>query len=169
MERRHPNVVNLDEVAPTHLAHGQRYALERRQLGAAAGGHALGASHVTLPPGKRAWPLHWHATNEEAIFVLEGAGELEIGDRVVPIRAGDYMAFKTGPGHAHRVTNTGDAPLRYLVVSTMNPTDIGVYPETNKIGVFSGSAPGGPVEARTLHAFLRRDATVGYWDGEPEE
>ncbi|MEM6789232.1 MAG: hypothetical protein AAF715_17045 [Myxococcota bacterium] len=41
-----------------------------------------------------------------------------------------------------------------------------MYPKSGKIGVFAGSAPGGPKGQRTLQAFLRADAAVDYWDGE---
>ncbi|MEM1032436.1 MAG: hypothetical protein AAGN82_18970, partial [Myxococcota bacterium] len=53
-----------------------------------------------------------------------------------------------------------------VCVSTQREPDITVYPKSGKIGVFAGSAPGGPKGQRTLQAFLRADAAVDYWDGE---
>jgi hypothetical protein len=41
-----------------------------------------------------------------------------------------------------------------------------VYPDSDKIGLFAGSAPGGPKEKRTFSKFLRVDAEVGYYEGE---
>jgi hypothetical protein len=41
-----------------------------------------------------------------------------------------------------------------------------VYPNSDKIGLFAGSAPGGPKEKRTLSKFLRGDAEVDYYEGE---
>jgi hypothetical protein len=32
--------------------------------------------------------------------------------------------------------------------------DVVVYPDSGKIGIFVGSAPGGPRENRTLHKYL---------------
>lgn len=165
MNERHENVVNVDEVEPKTTEHGS-HRFVRRQLGAPAGAKQLGCSHMELAPGERSWPRHWHAANEEAIYVLEGTGSARIGEASVPIRAGDYVALPVGPAHAHQIVNDGDAPLRYLCFSTMLPTDIGVYPDSKKIGVFGGAAPGGPKEERFLSGFLRADATVGYWDGE---
>jgi uncharacterized cupin superfamily protein len=33
-----------------------------------------------VPPGRRAWPYHYHLENEEAIYVLEGLGTLRIDE-----------------------------------------------------------------------------------------
>jgi hypothetical protein len=65
------------------------------------------------------------------------------------------------------MTNTSSQPCRYLVISTMQEPDIGVYPDSDKVGVFAGAAPGGLAELRTLSGFFRRSAAVDYWDGEP--
>jgi hypothetical protein len=44
--------------------------------------------------------------------------------------------------------------------------DVMVYPDSGKVGIFGGAAPGGPKEKRTLSKFLRGDVEVGYYDGE---
>ena len=71
-----------------------------------------------------------------------------------------------GESGAHQVINTSDEPLRYLCFSTMIEPDAMIYPDFGKIGVFAGSAPGGPKEKRTFSRFLRGDAEVGYYEGE---
>jgi uncharacterized cupin superfamily protein len=85
-ENRHPQVVNASEVPSSDLSYGDRFQFTRRQLGMAAGARKLGCTLVELPPGKRSWPLHYHAANEEAIYILEGQGRVRIGDRDVPVR-----------------------------------------------------------------------------------
>ena len=44
--------------------------------------------------------------------------------------------------------------------------DVLVYPDSKKIGLFSGAAPGAPKEERTMHKYLRNDAEICYYDGE---
>lgn len=44
--------------------------------------------------------------------------------------------------------------------------DITGYPDSNKIGVFAGSAPGGAKETRRLNAYFPLDANTDYWDEE---
>jgi uncharacterized cupin superfamily protein len=164
-ERRHPNVVNKDEVAPLEGRHGSRYAFSRRQLALAAGARALGASYMEVPTGKTAWPPHYHCANEEGIFILQGTGILRLGVEDVRVRSGDYIALPAGP-RAHQLLNDSGSPLVYLAISTMSPTDITVYPDSDKIGVFGGAAPGGPKQDRFLDGFFRMEDAVDYWDGD---
>jgi hypothetical protein len=44
--------------------------------------------------------------------------------------------------------------------------DITAYPDSNKIGIFAGSAPGGAKEKRSFNAYFPTDANTNYWDGE---
>jgi uncharacterized cupin superfamily protein len=162
---KRPGIANLDEVATTDQARGNhRYT--RRLLGAAAGGKQLGCSHMVLPPGAVSFPFHYHAANEEAIYVLAGRGTLRLGAERVPVRPGDWIALPCGPAHPHQMVNDGDAPLEYLCVSTMIPVDVWVYPDSNKIG-FGAAPPGGGLRDRYLAKYVRADSDVDYWDGEP--
>ncbi|HEY8040327.1 MAG TPA: hypothetical protein VIF15_11065, partial [Polyangiaceae bacterium] len=63
--RRHPHVVNIDEIAPDQQEQGG-FGLRRRRLGPEAGGRALGCSHFEIAPGKTAFPFHFHSAFEEA-------------------------------------------------------------------------------------------------------
>ena len=162
----HPNVVSTGDLEWDELSHGERFGYRRKQPSSAASGKRLGCSLYEIPPGRSAWPYHYHLANEEAIYVLEGRGTLRIGGREVAVCGGDYVALPTGEAGAHQISNTSDAPLRYLCFSTMIEPDILVYPDSNKVGLFAGSAPGGPKEERVLNKYLRADAEVGYYDGE---
>ena len=165
--RRHPHVVNHAEVeAVLQRSPDERFLLQRKKLGEAAGGRKLGCSLIDLPPGKMSWPFHCHLANEEAIFVLEGNGTLRIGDHEVGVGPGDYVAFPPGVETAHQMTNTSNAPLRYLCISTMIAPEVTLYPDSDKIGVLAGVAPGGPPDPQALRCFLPRGAAVDYWEGE---
>ena len=168
-DQRHPQIVNADHVPASELAHGRRFYLRRKQLGSAAGAQKLGCTLVELPPGKRSWPLHYHAANEEAIYVLEGHGRVRIGDSETPVRAGDYVALLAGPAGAHQTFNDSDAVLRYLCFSTMIEPEVNFYPDSRKVGFFAGSPPGGDRTKRFLEGFVSAGACVDYWDGESPE
>jgi uncharacterized cupin superfamily protein len=160
------NVVNEQDLEWGEQSHGDKFGYRRKQLGSAAGGEKLGCSLYEVPPGRRAWPYHYHLANEEVIYVLEGSGTLRIGERKVTLSRGDYTALPVGEAGAHQIINSSDEPLRYLCFSTMIEPDAMVYPDSSKIGLFAGAAPGGPKEKRTLSKFLRADAEVGYYEGE---
>lgn len=164
--RRHPNVVGEAELPATEFSRGEKYGERRQQLALAAGGHKLGCSLYEIPPGRTAWPRHYHLANEEAVYVLSGVGTLTLGDEQIPVGAGDYAALPVGEAYAHQLVNTGSEPLRYLCLSTMLEPDVTVYPDSNKLGVFAGAAPGGPRINRTFAAFVDNGARVEFWKDE---
>ena len=164
--REHPNVVNEQDLEWGEQSHEEKFGYRRKHLGSAPGGEKLGCSLYEVPPGRRAWPYHYHLANEEAIYVLEGSGTLRIDERQITLSRGDYVGMPVGEHGAHQIINTSDKPLRYLCLSTMIEPDAMVYPDSNKIGLFAGSAPGGSKEKRTVSKFLRADAEVGYYEGE---
>lgn len=143
----------------------EQMPIKRKQLGAAADGTDLGCSLYALDPGQTAWPYHYHTGNEEAIYVLSGSGSIRLDDETQSLGAGAYVAIPADERGAHRVNNDGDEPLRYLVMSTMREPDITVYPDSEKIGVYAGSPPGGEDE-RTVEGYYRTEDSVDYWDGE---
>ena len=135
-----PNVVHLEEMKWIESSRGDGFAFKRKLLGKAAGGVQLGCSLMEVPPGKSAWPFHYHWVNEEAIYILDGAGILRFGDHRIDVRAGDYIAMPAGPSCPHRLINTSSAPMRYLCISTMLETEVCVYPDSKKVAAGVGPA-----------------------------
>ena len=162
----HPNIVGQGDLEWSEQSHGQGFGYRRKQLGAVAGGRKVGCSLYEVPPGRRAFPYHYHLANEEAIYMLEGSGTLRIGEEEIRVSEGDYVALPAREQAAHQLVNDSGAVLRYLCFSTMIEPDVMVYPDSEKVGIFGGAAPGGPKGKRTFSKFLRGDAKVGYYDGE---
>ena len=63
---------------------------------------------------KKQVPLHKHASHTETIFVLEGRGMFQEGDKKMEIGPGDYLRIPEGTPHA--VTVISDEPLKVLSV-----------------------------------------------------
>jgi uncharacterized cupin superfamily protein len=162
--RRHPNVVHHSEVKPGGFTKGDRFALSSRWLGRATGARGIACSLYEVPPGKTAFPNHYHCANEESLYVLEGTGTLRIGPDKVAVSAGDYATFPVGPAHSHQLLNTGDSPLRYLCFSTMIPTEVVGYPDSKKIGALGFGGAG----EQWLRLMVREGSSVDYYDGELE-
>lgn len=143
------------------------FSWKRLRLGLRLNAERLGASVYELPPGERTFPYHFHHANEELLVVLEGSVVVRRQDGEETLERGDTALFPAGPPGAHRIQNRSDRPARVLMVSTMVQPEILEYPGTGKVGLMA-AAPGRGDEG-TLKAFLRRDAEVDYFEGEPDD
>jgi len=135
-------------------------------IGEQIGAQKLGYNVTELAPGKAAFPAHNHYVNEEMFFILEGTGEVRIGGESFAIKQGDFIACPPGgPGSAHQIFNSSNAPLRYLAVSTMMTPEIADYPDSAKTGFYHRrtDGEGRPAPYRQI---MRDGRIVPYWDGE---
>lgn len=161
-------VVRLDTLSLVPQSHGTTFHAAMAAIAAPLGATRLGARLVEVPPGKAAWPFHSHHANDELFLILSGTGELRFGDTRHAITAGMVAVCPAGGAEtAHQIIATGDAPLRYVAVSTMNEPDVMEYPDSGKITVFAGAAPGGDKARRRVAASFHTTDAVDYWQGEP--
>jgi uncharacterized cupin superfamily protein len=155
-------IANLNEVEFTDIEDNGYYTSMRAQFSAGIGARKLGYNLTELPPGKAQCPFHSHHEEEEMFLILEGEGELRFGTQRFRIGKHDVIACPTGgPEVAHQIINTGATPLRYLSLSTLSTTEVCEYPDSNKIGVFSGEP-----RASTLRKMFRGEVSVDYYDRE---
>ena len=161
-ERRHPNIINIDELEANEMTKG-KHAAKTRRLGPHAGNAQIGATLTEIPPGALSYPFHYHCANEEAIYVMSGTGTIRLGEARVAVRAGDWIAMPVGPDHAHQMINDGKEPLIYLCVSTAHKCEVVGYPDSKKIGLWAGPSPMTP----WIRTIKRDDAALDYWDSEP--
>jgi len=159
---RPKNIVNEADVAWSETARGERNASKRRRFGPITGLEKLGASIYELPPGKRAFPRHWHMANEEFLYILAGQGTLRLGDDSFSVTTGDFVGLPIGATHVHELVNTGTETLRYLAVSTMNVPDVVHYPDSQKVMTIEGRGPDG----KPLGGVYPEASAVDYWSGE---
>jgi uncharacterized cupin superfamily protein len=164
-ERRHPSVINVDEVEPMGRSKG-RFGISARRLAKTAGGKAIGVNWCELLPGKTSFPFHYHTGIEEGLFVLSGSGDARIGVATVAVGQGDYIAFPPGPEHAHTLTNTGTQPLRYLIFSNQNTTDIVGYPDSKKFAFAGMADPATWPEGMWVRKMIKDQESVDYYEGE---
>ncbi len=170
-------ILNIDSVEFQPWGHGvsipgageasERYQARIAFIGVPLGAKKLGYNVTVLPPGKSAFPFHSHSVNEEMFFVLEGEGEIRIGDARHAIRQGDVIACPCGgPETAHQITNTSQADLKFLAVSTKISPEIAEYPNTGRYGILAEMPPGKDGKPRMLRVVVREGETLEYWRGE---
>lgn len=91
-----------------------------------------------IPPGRASSPYHYEYV-EEWLLVVEGALVVRAPDGEHALERGDLVHFPAGPEGAHKVLNRSDAPARTLVFSSARVPAVSVYPDSDKIGVWSGN------------------------------
>ena len=70
-----------------------------------------------IDPGKEI-PVHRHKVGdrfvEEGFFVLEGEGEVRVGNQMTAIRAGSFCVMSPAEGF-HSIRNTGEKTLKFVM------------------------------------------------------
>ena len=122
-------------------------------VGRRTGSISTGLRHGTIAAGACGPPPHVHSAEHEIFVVLEGSGEIVLGDETFPVRAGSVVGRPAGTGVAHQLRAGADGPLRFLAWSTREPSDLVFQPRSQKV-LFRGLGVIARVEA------------VEYWDGE---
>ena len=159
-------ILNIEKVPFQEWSHGDDFECQVAWVGAEIDSKKLGFNVTVIPPGKRAFPYHAHHGNEEMFFILEGEGAIRVAGKTHKIRKGDFISLPPGRESAHQIFNDSSAPLRYLAVSTMDTPEVVDYPDSGKIGVFTGAHAGHPAPKGSLRHFLRMKDGVDYWEGE---
>ena len=75
----------------------------------------------TFPPGEPGPPLHLHPHTDEAFYVADGEATFQLGDRELRVTPGGFVFVPRGT--AHTVWNSGDGPVRGLIVISPGDTE----------------------------------------------
>ncbi|HEX4481232.1 MAG TPA: cupin domain-containing protein [Rudaea sp.] len=144
----------------------QKFDARVAQVASVIGAKKLGYNVTEIPPGAAAFPFHSHLVNEEMFFVLDGSGEVRFADARLPLRKGDIVACPPGDqSTAHQIINTGNAPLRFLAVSTLIDPEICEYPDSQKFSVSEKQRNADGTSDGFRHVGRLRDK-ADYWEGE---
>jgi uncharacterized cupin superfamily protein len=136
----------------------QGFQSGRVRLGPQLGGQQLGASVYELSPGQAICPYHYEYGEEEWLLVLQGAPTVRHPQGTEVLDPWDVVCFPRGPEGAHLVRNETDDPVRVLMFSSVVYPTVSVYPDSDKIGIWTGN--------KEDDLMVRRSSGVGYFDGE---
>jgi uncharacterized cupin superfamily protein len=129
------------------------------RFGKLIGMRKLGASVYELPPGQAICPYHYEYGEEEALLVLEGRPTLRHPGGSEVLEPWDAVAFPEGPEGAHAVRNETSETVRVLMFSTISVPGATVYPDSDKVGIWTGN--------KDDDVMVHRTSKVDYFDGEP--
>jgi uncharacterized cupin superfamily protein len=128
------------------------------RFGKLLGAEKTGCSIYELPPGQSICPYHYEYGEDEWLLVLEGTPTLRTPEGEEQIGPWEMVFFPPGPAGAHLVRNLSEETARVLMFSTRVEPAVCVYPDSGKIGVYTGN------EDDDL--MVRKTSGVGYFDGE---
>ena len=121
----------------------------RRRLGDAAGLSHFGVNLTRLPAGGWSSQRHWHSSEDEFVYVLEGEVVLVTDSGEETLRAGDCAGFKAGLRDGHHLQNRSSRGVVVLEIGSRKVADDeGDYPD---------------IDLR----FLKGDAGYAHKDGTP--
>lgn len=93
----------------------------------------FGAFVEILPAGSASSVKHWHANEDEMVYMLSGTVTVIEGDSATALHAGQAATFKAGAPLGHCIRNEGTTEARYLVIGTRSSGDTVTYPDNNCI------------------------------------
>lgn len=150
-------VANISNIEARHKHRHEKYEYYVKPLVTEKDAGQCSVSVYEIPPGKAAYPYHYHTMNEETFYILGGTGRLTTPDGDRTVCKGDFLFFPAGEKGAHMLTNISDSEmLVYLDFDTENPIEVAFYPHTGKIGVWGKNID---------HVYKTADQT-DYYDGE---
>lgn len=100
-----------------------------KRLGDAANLTQFGVNLVRLPPGAWSSQRHWHAVEDEFVYVLSGTITLVMDEGEQVLQAGDCAGFKAGVRNGHVLKNLSADEAKLLVVGGRDDADWGEYSE----------------------------------------
>jgi len=108
---------------------------EKRALGNLAGLTQFGVNLTRIPPGSASALRHWHETEDEFIYMLEGELVLIENGGETLLRPGDAAGFKAGVADGHHLVNRSDRDAVYLEIGTRAARDRVEYPDVDLVVV----------------------------------
>ena len=160
------DILNVADI-PTRTVHsGARFEVALGDIDGALGTTQIGATLHVVPAGKTAWPYHVHHGNDELFYVLAGEGTYRVGEKRLPIEAGDLIGAPAG-GEAHQIINTSSGELRYIAFANHGRADVIEYPDSGRLAV--DIAHGNDREPMSIFSVSGKVAPMEYWDGEDME
>ncbi len=122
--------IRTASVYPAEFQHVVR-GREKTALGDAAGLTQFGVNLTRLKPGAASALRHWHAGEDEFVFVVEGELTLIEDAGATPLKAGEAAGFKAGIANGHHLVNNSARDAVYLEIGTRAARDHAHYPDVD--------------------------------------
>ena len=147
----------IEDIPIRHKCEHEGYEYFRRRFVPFGQAKNTLVSVYEIPPGKSAYPYHFHHNNEETFYIISGEGAMRTPEGERKVSAGELIFFPTGEQGAHKLTNCSETDnLVYIDFDVTHEVDITEYPDSGKIGIWGMG----------INELYPRSANVDYYEGE---
>ena len=95
----------------------------------------FGVNLTVLAPGSSSAHRHWHESEDEFVYVLEGEVTLVDDEGEHTLGAGMCVGFKAAVPNGHKLVNTSTVPAMYLEIGTRAEGDRAHYTDADMLAV----------------------------------
>ena len=106
-----------------------------KRLARAAGLTQFGVNVCTLKPGAASSQRHWHESEDELVYVLEGEVVLREDGGDIVLKPGDAVAWKAGVPSGHCLINRSDRDAVFIEVCTRASSERAHYSDIDMMVV----------------------------------
>ena len=147
----------VEDIPVTHKAEHPEYEYFRRKFLPYGEGNRTHVCVYEIPPGKAAYPYHFHYKTEETFYIISGTGVLKTPGGERQVSAGELIFFPAGPEGAHKLVNISERDnLVYIDFDVVHDLDVAVYPDSGKLGIWGMG----------INKLFPESSQVDYYDGE---
>lgn len=150
-------ITNAASLPAKHQNTHEGYEYFKKVVLSGEQGDKCNVSIYEIPPGKSAYPYHYHLQSEEVFYIISGTGLLRTpeGERIVS--AGDILVFPPCEAGAHKLTNSSNTEtLTYIDFDTYHAPEVSFMPDSKKSVVYGMG----------LRKVIKDGTEVDYYDGE---
>jgi uncharacterized cupin superfamily protein len=112
----------------------------KRALTGPLGLTQFGVNVTTLEPGAKSAERHWHAKEDEFVYILDGELTLLTDEGETTLTSGMAAGFPAGIANGHCLVNKSGRPATYLEIGTRSPDEIASYPDIDLLLVKANGA-----------------------------
>jgi len=150
-------IANAKSIMPQHKNEHKDYEYYKKVIVDGESSGQCNVSFYKIPPGKAAYPYHYHTKNEEVFYIISGTGTLRTPSGEQTVISGDVLAFPANENGAHKLINSSETEmLIYLDFDTYNSPEISHLLDSGKVVVYG----------RGFRQIFKESSEIGYYDGE---
>jgi len=129
------NIVHVDDAEMEDWSLGDAYEGKSAEIASALKSTKIGFHIEILSPKKYSCPYHYHDSEEELFYVIEGEATLRQNNEYRKLSKGDLIWFGIGEEYAHQFYNHSDKDFRFIAISNLDIDDIAYYPDSGKVNI----------------------------------